>query len=210
MRDDLCAAAAARRAAQLITRSQGLIWTAGLMYNLLHYFNIPIHVQEVRCVGPSQGVCTRACPQSARPALRHAPAPPCRRRAESLEARAQVCVFTAPLFSAFCALATYAFVKEVRGQGAGLIASAFIAMVPSYISRSVAGSFDNEGVAIFALVFVFFLYIKARSLARRPVVPVGLLRPAPAVRMLVSMCAVRHARCSAHKPPPPTTARAPQ
>lgn len=26
---------------------QGLIWTAGLMYNLLHYFNIPIHVQEV-------------------------------------------------------------------------------------------------------------------------------------------------------------------
>lgn len=35
-----------------------------------------------------------------------------------------------------------------------------MAMVPSYISRSVAGSFDNEGVAIFALVFVFFLYVK--------------------------------------------------
>ena len=32
--------------------------------------------------------------------------------------------------------------------------------VPSYISRSVAGSFDNEGVAIFALVFTFFLYVK--------------------------------------------------
>lgn len=72
----------------------------------------------------------------------------------------QVCVFTAPLFSAFCALATYAFVKEIRGQGAGLVASAFMALVPSYISRSVAGSFDNEGVAIFALVFVFYLYIK--------------------------------------------------
>ena len=72
----------------------------------------------------------------------------------------QVCVFTAPLFSAFCALAAYLFVKEIRGQGAGLTAAAFMAMVPSYISRSVAGSYDNEGVAIFALVFVFFLYVK--------------------------------------------------
>jgi hypothetical protein len=26
---------------------QGLIYTAGAMYNILHFFNIPIHVQEV-------------------------------------------------------------------------------------------------------------------------------------------------------------------
>ena len=69
-------------------------------------------------------------------------------------------MFTAPLFSAFCALATYLFVKEIKGQGAGLTAAAFIAIVPSYISRSVAGSYDNEGVAIFALVLVFYLYLK--------------------------------------------------
>ncbi|KAK9865090.1 hypothetical protein WJX84_009375 [Apatococcus fuscideae] len=72
----------------------------------------------------------------------------------------EVCVFLAPLFSAFCALSAYLFVKEIRGQGAGLMAAAFTAIVPSYISRSVAGSFDNEGVAIFALVFVFYLYVK--------------------------------------------------
>lgn len=35
-----------------------------------------------------------------------------------------------------------------------------MAIVPSYISRSVAGSFDNEGVAIFALVNVFYWFIK--------------------------------------------------
>lgn len=75
----------------------------------------------------------------------------------------QVCVFTAPLFSAFCAFATYLFVKEIKGQGAGLTSAAFIAIVPSYISRSVAGSYDNEGVAIFALVFVFYLYVKVKS-----------------------------------------------
>lgn len=134
-----------------------------------------------------------------------------------------MCVFTAPLFSAFCALATYLFMKEVgallffyfcflfgrgqggterrgqrprglaaatvrparppscpapnrrpptlllttlpsgaqvRGQGAGLASAAIIAVVPSYISRSVAGSYDLEAVAIFALVLVFYLYIK--------------------------------------------------
>ncbi|MBA0810352.1 hypothetical protein Gohar_002355, partial [Gossypium harknessii] len=36
-------------------------------------------------------------------------------------------------------------------------------MVPSYISRSVAGSYDNEAVAIFALIFTFYLYIKVCS-----------------------------------------------
>lgn len=72
----------------------------------------------------------------------------------------EACVFTAPLFAAFCALSTYLLVKEVRGSGAGLCAAAFVAVVPSYISRSVAGSFDNEGVAIFALVNTFYLYVK--------------------------------------------------
>ena len=48
----------------------------------------------------------------------------------------------------------------MRSTGAGLISAAFVAIVPSYISRSVAGSYDNEGVAIFALMFVFFFYIK--------------------------------------------------
>ena len=72
----------------------------------------------------------------------------------------EVCVFTAPVFAAFCAWAAFLLVREVRGAGAGLCAAAFMAIVPSYISRSVAGSYDNEGVAIFALVFTFYLYCK--------------------------------------------------
>ena len=36
--------------------------------------------------------------------------------------------------------------------------------VPSYISRSVAGSYDNEAVAIFALIFTFYLYVKVSCL----------------------------------------------
>ncbi|GAB2292357.1 Dolichyl-diphosphooligosaccharide--protein glycosyltransferase subunit stt3a [Dionaea muscipula] len=71
-----------------------------------------------------------------------------------------VCVFTAPVFSAIAAWATFLLTKEVKGTGAGLTAAALLAMVPSYISRSVAGSYDNEAVAIFALIFTFYLYVK--------------------------------------------------
>ncbi|KAM1083407.1 hypothetical protein ACFX19_022218 [Malus domestica] len=52
------------------------------------------------------------------------------------------------------------FLQEVKGAGAGLTAAALIAMGPSHISCSVAGSYDNEVVAIFALVFPLYLYIR--------------------------------------------------
>lgn len=71
-----------------------------------------------------------------------------------------VCVFTAPAFAAAMALSTYFFTKEIKGSGAGLAAAMFASIVPSYISRSVAGSYDNEGIAIFALMLTFFLYVK--------------------------------------------------
>eukprot|EP00898_Chlorokybus_atmophyticus_P001616 jgi/Chlat1/2455/Chrsp171S02342 len=71
-----------------------------------------------------------------------------------------ICVYTAPVFSAFTALAAFFLTKEVKGQGAGLAAAVFVATVPSYISRSVAGSYDYEGVAIFAMLNVFFFYVK--------------------------------------------------
>jgi len=73
-----------------------------------------------------------------------------------------MCVFLAPLFAANTALAAFFLTKEVtRRTSTGLLAAAFIAIVPSYISRSVGGSYDNEGVAIFALLFVFYLWIRA-------------------------------------------------
>ena len=73
-----------------------------------------------------------------------------------------MCVFIAPLFAANTAVATFLFTKEVtRRSSTALLAAAFVAIVPSYISRSVGGSYDNEGVAIFALVFTFFLWLRA-------------------------------------------------
>ena len=73
-----------------------------------------------------------------------------------------VCVFMAPAFSGLCGVATYLLTKEATHRaGPGLYAALFVAIVPSYISRSVAGSYDNEAVAIFALVFTFYTWIKA-------------------------------------------------
>jgi len=67
-----------------------------------------------------------------------------------------VCVFLAPFFAALTAIAAYFMTKEVtRRSEAGLYSALFMAIVPSYMSRSVAGSYDNEGVSIFALVFTF-------------------------------------------------------
>lgn len=51
--------------------------------------------------------------------------------------------------------------QVTKRSSTGLLAAAFTAIVPSYISRSVGGSYDNEGVAIFALIFVFYLWIKS-------------------------------------------------
>jgi dolichyl-diphosphooligosaccharide--protein glycosyltransferase len=72
-----------------------------------------------------------------------------------------VCVFLAPIFSGLTAISTYFLTKELWSAGAGLFAACFIAIVPGYISRSVAGSYDNEGIAIFALQFTYFLWIKS-------------------------------------------------
>lgn len=36
-----------------------------------------------------------------------------------------------------------------------------ISIVPGYISRSVAGSYDNEGIAIFCMLLTYYFWIKA-------------------------------------------------
>lgn len=73
-----------------------------------------------------------------------------------------ICVLLAPGFSGLTALAMYLLTSEMStSPSAGLLAAAFMGISPGYISRSVAGSYDNEAIAIFLLVFTFFLWIKA-------------------------------------------------
>ncbi|KAI9223195.1 oligosaccharyltransferase, partial [Blastocladiella britannica] len=75
-----------------------------------------------------------------------------------------ICVFLAPFFSTLTAYATYLLTAEVHSKAAGLLAAGFMGIAPGYISRSVAGSYDNEGIAIFLLMFTFYLWIKSVKL----------------------------------------------
>jgi len=71
-------------------------------------------------------------------------------------------VLLAPGFSGLTAVASYLITSEMStSPSAGLLAAAFMGITPGYISRSVAGSYDNEAIAIFLLVFTFYLWIKA-------------------------------------------------
>jgi dolichyl-diphosphooligosaccharide--protein glycosyltransferase len=71
------------------------------------------------------------------------------------------CVFLSPFMASNTCIATYLLTKRVWNGGAGILAATFIALSGGYISRSVAGSYDNEAVAIFALVFAFYLWVTA-------------------------------------------------
>jgi dolichyl-diphosphooligosaccharide--protein glycosyltransferase len=96
----------------------------------------------------------------------------------TLEIR-NICVFLAPLFSSFTTLITFLLTKELKDTRSGLIAAAMISIVPGYISRSVAGSYDNEGkiflylkismwlmlffaaIAIFCMLLTYYAWIKS-------------------------------------------------
>lgn len=71
-----------------------------------------------------------------------------------------ICVLFAPVFSAITAYVTYKLTCELKDEKAGLLAAAFIGIVPGYISRSVAGSYDNEAIAITLLMATFMFWIK--------------------------------------------------
>lgn len=75
----------------------------------------------------------------------------------------EVCVLIAPLWSGLTAIATYLLTSEVADTAAGLVAAVAVVLVPGYMSRSVAGSFDNEAVAITALIFSFWVFLRAVS-----------------------------------------------
>lgn len=73
-----------------------------------------------------------------------------------------ICVFTAPTFAMISAVTSYFLTLELYPHAeAGLLSGLFIATVPSYLSRSVAGSFDNEAISITQLLMTFYLFIRA-------------------------------------------------
>lgn len=74
------------------------------------------------------------------------------------------CVFLSPFMASMTALVTFLFTREVWNRGAGLCAAGLVALAGGYVQRSVAGSYDNEAVAITALMLAFYLWVRAINL----------------------------------------------
>jgi dolichyl-diphosphooligosaccharide--protein glycosyltransferase len=73
-----------------------------------------------------------------------------------------ICVFTAPVFAMFTTIVLFLLGKEVSGKTqTGLLAALFISTNPSYLTRSVAGSYDNEAISITLLLLTCFCFLRA-------------------------------------------------
>ncbi|CDU18106.1 uncharacterized protein PY17X_0933400 [Plasmodium yoelii] len=77
-----------------------------------------------------------------------------------------ICIYIGPIFSVFTCILTYYLTKEIYNKkgcsssGAALIAALFVSVSPSHISRTVAGSYDNESISIFLLILCVYNWIK--------------------------------------------------
>jgi len=74
-----------------------------------------------------------------------------------------VCVMTAPMWSGITAVSAFLLTSEISDAGSGLIAAVSIALIPGYMQRSVAGSYDNEAIAITLLILCFWVFLRSVS-----------------------------------------------
>ncbi|EKE39560.1 hypothetical protein ENUP19_0160G0009 [Entamoeba nuttalli] len=72
-----------------------------------------------------------------------------------------ICVCMGPIYSVITCIVAYLFGSRVHSDRAGLFAAALISVVPGYMSRSVAGSYDYECISITILILTFYLWIEA-------------------------------------------------
>lgn len=71
----------------------------------------------------------------------------------------KVSTYLPPAFSCLTALVTHFFAKHASGsRTAGLFASMFAGISPAYVKTSLVGAYDNECIAIFAMLSGFFLW----------------------------------------------------
>jgi dolichyl-diphosphooligosaccharide--protein glycosyltransferase len=67
-----------------------------------------------------------------------------------------------PVFMAvIVCILTYFFGKDFGGKAVGIFAALFMAISPSYLSRTVAGFFDTENIGIFGMIATPFFFLRS-------------------------------------------------
>ncbi|XP_049849565.1 dolichyl-diphosphooligosaccharide--protein glycosyltransferase subunit STT3A-like [Schistocerca gregaria] len=84
-------------------------------------------------------------------------------RALDLEVSIQeICVLIPAFFACLTCLSCYWLTLQTVGRKSTALLAAFLAgIIPGYMSRSIAGSYDNECISIFILVFTLTLWVYA-------------------------------------------------
>nr|CCA17694.1 dolichyldiphosphooligosaccharideprotein glycosyltransferase subunit putative [Albugo laibachii Nc14]CCA18340.1 dolichyldiphosphooligosaccharideprotein glycosyltransferase subunit putative [Albugo laibachii Nc14] len=73
-----------------------------------------------------------------------------------------ICVFLAPVLAGFTSIFVFFLTLQVcKCHKTALLGAILTAICPAYISRSTAGSYDNEAIAIPILVLTFLCWIRA-------------------------------------------------
>mmetsp|Transcript_71701 Transcript_71701/g.171253 ORF Transcript_71701/g.171253 Transcript_71701/m.171253 type:complete len:881 (+) Transcript_71701:56-2698(+) len=71
-----------------------------------------------------------------------------------------ICCMIPPWFGSLASIFTGLLAYEIsRSVNAGLMATGIMAIIPAHIMRSVGGKFDNEAVAMTAIVMTFWLWL---------------------------------------------------
>lgn len=73
-----------------------------------------------------------------------------------------VCVFIPAWFGSMATVTTGLLTREVSGSWrAGALAALVMAIIPAHLMRSIGGGYDNESIAMFAMVATFFLWCRS-------------------------------------------------
>lgn len=71
------------------------------------------------------------------------------------------CAMFPPILGALACIAIFFLGKDIGGTPVGLLSALFLALSPSYITRTALGFFDDETIGIFALIIFMFLFLRA-------------------------------------------------
>jgi dolichyl-diphosphooligosaccharide--protein glycosyltransferase len=73
-----------------------------------------------------------------------------------------ICVFVPAVFGSLCTFFTYLLTTEVsRSPNAGVAAALIMSILPAHLMRSVAGGYDNEAIALTAIVSTFYFWCRS-------------------------------------------------
>ena len=71
------------------------------------------------------------------------------------------CAIFPAIFGALACVAIFFLGKDAGGTPVGLFSALFLALSPSYITRTSLGFFDDETIGVFALIVFMFLFLRA-------------------------------------------------